>query len=269
MDIEWDVSIPLFDTHGHLDLEEFTGDREEIWSGFSKNDQNKLINIGFNEKTCINTMLLTRVYSNIYAAVGMHPHDASSFNEGWFEHLTAWLREDKTIAVGEIGLDFYRNLSPQDVQLKAFKAQLDFARGLNLPVILHCRDAGYNMSSVLKASPHWGILHCFQGDEELLDTGLKQDYYISIAGNVTYKNSPLPNIIRMVPWDRLLVETDCPYLAPLPYRGMRNEPMMLTLVIKKIQEILELSLEEVSYMLYKNAVNFLNQALESKKALSL
>ena len=124
MDIEWDMNLPLFDTHGHLDLNDFDMDRDEVWSIFSKNDKNILINVGFNEKTCINTRLLARQHINIYASVGMHPHDAASLNDEWFDKLAFWLKEDRVIAIGEIGLDFYRNLSPQDVQLNAFKAQL-------------------------------------------------------------------------------------------------------------------------------------------------
>ena len=125
------------------------------------------------------------------------------------------------------------------------------------------------MSSILQASPHWGILHCFQGDIDLLETGLSQNYYISIAGNITYKNSPLPNIIRRIPWDRLLVETDCPFMTPIPHRGKRNEPLMLAFIIKTIKDILGLSLEETSQMLYENAMGFLKQALASKEALNL
>lgn len=264
LDIKWNDSFPLFDTHGHLDLDDFNDDRISVYEKYSANEKNLFINIGFNFQTSLNTVFLTKQFERIYGSAGLHPHEASEFKSSWLSTLENFLQQEKMIAIGEIGLDFYRNLSPKTDQERSFIEQLEFARQKKLPVIIHCRDAGKEMSSLLKKYPHWGILHCFQGDLNLLETGLSMDYFISFAGNITYKNNKLNELIKEISEEKILVETDCPFLTPNPFRGKRNEPYAVSLVVRKIAEIIEKELEYTAELLYENGVSFINKALSFK-----
>ena len=264
LNLDWDMEIPLFDTHGHIDLLDYDLDRKQVLERYFSNKKNLFINVGIDYQTCLNTVLLTKRYKNLYGSVGLHPHGSSLFEGVWKDFLEKWTKEEKIIAIGEIGLDFFRNYAPVNKQKEAFNKQLDWAIDWNLPVIIHCRDAGDDMASILKEKPHWGILHCFQGEQKLLDVGLEQDYFISFAGNLTYKKTNLPKVLKQIPLKRLLVETDCPYLTPTPFRGKRNDPFAVSLVVKMVSEILDMELTETAKLLFSNAKVFLEKTIKAK-----
>jgi TatD DNase family protein len=207
---------------------------------------------------------LAAQYDMVYAAVGQHPHDAKKLDGAGLAELRNLAQQPKVVAVGEIGLDFYRDLSPRDVQRKAFQAQLAWAAKLGKPVVIHDRDAH---DEVIEVLANWaagladstlkgrmGVLHTFSGDLAMAERAIDLGLYISISGPVTYKNARrLPDIVQALPLERLLVETDCPYLTPHPHRGKRNEPAYVRLVAQRIAELRGISLEELAEATTANA----------------
>lgn len=239
----------LFDSHAHLDDEKFDEDREEVVTRSLQNGVTGIINAGSCMASSAQSVALAAQYDNIYAAVGIHPHDAKSAQEADYAQLAAWAQLEKVVAIGEIGLDYYYDFSPRDLQRTVFTRQIDVARQMDMPFIIHDRDAHGDILDVLKkeAKGLTGVLHCFSGSLEMAKEVIKLGFYISIAGPVTFKNAAkLPEIIKNVPLERLLVETDCPYLTPHPHRGKRNEPAYVKIVAEQVAQLREMELADLA-----------------------
>ncbi|AJQ25845.1 TatD family hydrolase [Pelosinus fermentans] len=230
----------LFDSHAHIDDEKFDIDREEVIQRAIDNGVTGIINVGASMESSARSIALAEKYEGIYAAVGIHPHDAKDALDTDYEQLVRWTALDKVVAIGEIGLDYYYDFSPREVQRSVFIHQLDVARQTNIPFIIHDRDAHGDLLEILKkeAKGLKGVLHCFSGSLEMANEVIKMGLYISIAGPVTFKNAAkLPEIVTKVPLEYLLVETDSPYLTPQPYRGKRNEPAYVKLVAEQVANL--------------------------------
>ena len=246
--------MKIFETHAHLDFKDFDKDRDELIEKCFQNGIEKIINIGVDEETSLRSIELAQKYDYIYASVGFHPHDAEKYSP---EILLKLLKNKKVVAIGEIGLDFYRNLSPKEVQEKVFEEQIQIAKQSNLPIIVHDREAHEDCLKILKKyQPLQVVFHCFSGDEIFAEQVLNEDWFISFTGTITYKNNRLENVVRMVPNDRFFVETDSPYLSPHPRRGKRNSPLNLTYIIEKIAELKGYSPKQIAEFSYQNAYNF-------------
>lgn len=239
----------LIDSHAHLDDRKFDDDRESLIKNFKNNNIELVINIGADLKTSQASVELAEKHDAIYAAVGVHPHSAKEVNTMVMEQLKELAENEKVIAIGEIGLDYYYDNSPRDVQRKWFIEQLKLAKELDLPVIIHTRDAAGETFEILKNNQNGnvrGVLHSYSGSVEMALDYVKMGFYISIGGPVTFKNARIVReVAEAVPLDKLLIETDCPYLTPEPYRGKRNEPVYVKYTAEKIAEIKKISYDDL------------------------
>ncbi|MCK9276111.1 MAG: TatD family hydrolase [Syntrophales bacterium] len=246
----------LVDTHAHIELQEFEKDREGVLERAKKAGIKAILTVGIDLDDSKKAVGLAERYSMVYAAVGVHPHDASGITPETYEELKTLARAEKVVAYGEIGLDFFRNRSPKDMQIKRFGEQLDLSVELGLPVIIHDRDAHKEIMDMIECykGKLTGVVHCFSGDYEMACRCLDLGYYISVPGTVTYKNSVmLRDVVRKIPLERLLVETDAPFLAPEPKRGKRNESSFITYTAGKIAEIRGVPYEVVATRTTQNA----------------
>jgi TatD DNase family protein len=229
----------LFDTHAHLDGEEYATDREEMIARARSAGVVHIVNVGFNLESSRRSVRLAEEYDLIYAAVGIHPHDAAEAGPGYLEELKEMAAHPRVVALGEMGLDYYRDLSPRPVQQKIFREQLALARELELPFMKILREN--------RPGPSGGVLHCYSGSWEMARECLALGLYLSIAGPVTYSNANrLKEIVTRVPLDRLLIETDAPYLSPAPYRGKRNEPAYVACTAEEIARLRGLKTEDLA-----------------------
>ncbi len=239
----------LFDSHAHIDDNRFTGEVEEVIIRAKDNGVSGIINVGACMPSSARSVALAEQYDCIYAGVGIHPHDAKDALETDYEQLAKWTQHAKVVAIGEIGLDYYYDHSPRDIQQAVLIRQLDVARQCHMPVIIHDRDAHGDIMHILRkeAKGMTGVMHCFSGSLEMAKEILKLGFYVSFAGPVTYKNSSkLKEIAQTVPLDRLLVETDSPYLTPQPYRGRRNEPAYVRFVAEEVAALRGLELADLA-----------------------
>ena len=240
----------FIDSHSHLDDERFNEDRDILIKSLKDNKVDIAINIGADLETSINSVNLANKYDNIYATIGVHPHSASEVTLETLNKFRQMSKNKKVVAIGEIGLDYYYDNSPRDLQRKWFKEQVELAKELNLPVVIHSRDATQETFDIIKEAQDGtlrGVLHCFSGSIQMAIEYIKLGFYISIGGPVTFKNARVVReVAESVPLDKLLIETDCPYLTPEPYRGKRNEPMFVRYVAEKIAEIKKISVEELA-----------------------
>ncbi|HSR34189.1 MAG TPA: TatD family hydrolase [Anaerolineae bacterium] len=256
--------MTLVDTHAHLDFAKFDADRPAVIERAKAAGVTTIINVGADLASSQRAVELAEQYDVVYAAVGVHPHDALKLDGAALGELRELAKQPKVVALGEIGLDFYRDLSPRDVQRRAFQAQLAWAAKLGRPVIVHDRDAHDEIMEILddwaaalSNSPlagRLGVLHTFSGDLSMAERAMDLGFYISISGPVTYKNArELPEIVQALPLERLLVETDCPFLTPHPYRGKRNEPAYVRLVAERIAELRGMSFDALALATTANA----------------
>ena len=246
----------IFDTHAHYDDEAFDEDRESLLQGMKQNGVDCIVNIGANMQTSRNTVALTEQYDFIYGAVGVHPSDVYDMTEADLETLREWSRLDKIVAIGEIGLDYHYPDTDKALQQKWFIRQLQLAREEKLPVVIHSRDAAADTLAIMQEHGRelGGVIHCFSYTKEMAAEYLKMGYYIGIGGVLTFKNAKkLVEAVEMIPLERLVLETDAPYLAPDPYRGKRNESAYLTYVAQKLAQIKGVSYEEIVAQTAKNA----------------
>ncbi len=252
----------IIDSHAHLDDKRFNQDREMIIKNLKNNGIELVVNVGADLKSSKSSVELANKYENIYAVVGIHPHSATQLNRGAMESLKELSKDEKVVAIGEIGLDFYYDNSPRDVQRAAFRAQIELARQLELPIVIHSRDADQETFDILQEAQDGNLkilLHCYSGSVELAEEYLKLGSYLSLAGPVTFKNSRIPKeVAKMIPLDRLLIETDSPYLTPEPYRGKRNEPMFTKYTAQAIADIKGISLEKIASATRENTKIFFN-----------
>lgn len=248
----------LFDTHAHYDDEQFNEDRDEIVSSLPSHGVGLVVNASSNEPSSREALLLADKYPFVYAAVGVHPHDAKSMDGGTIGRLEEMLHQPKAVAVGEIGLDYHYDLSPRDVQKARFAEQLELARHVSLPVVIHEREAVQDVLDILAAFPGvTGVFHCYSGSWETAKRLLDKGWYLSFNGVITFKNARrAAEVIRQMPKDRLMLETDCPYLAPEPFRGRRNSSLYLYKTAEKAAELLGLSFEEIAGLTWENGRRF-------------
>ncbi|OXS73626.1 TatD family hydrolase [Domibacillus enclensis] len=247
----------LFDTHVHLNAEQFEEDVEEAIQRAKEAGVSRMVVVGFDRPTITRAIELVEQHEALYAAVGWHPVDAIDMKDedlAWIEELSS---HPKVVALGEMGLDYHWDKSPKDVQKDVFRRQIRLAKKVNLPIVIHNRDATQDIVDILKeeeAADVGGIMHCFSGSAETALECVKMNFYISLGGPVTFKNAKKPKeVAQAVPLDKLLIETDCPYLAPHPYRGKRNEPAYVKLVAEEIAALKNVSYEEVAEATMHNA----------------
>lgn len=235
------MSLDLFDTHAHLHFPEFDTDREALLARAREAGVRRMLTIGTEPESSRAAVSLAAREAGVWAAVGIHPHDAGEADAAALAAIERLAAEPRVVAVGEIGLDYFRNLSPHEDQQRVFKALLGLARRVGKPAIIHCRDAHEDVLRILAeegVAEVGGIMHCFSGDVELARRCLDLGLVISLAGPVTYPNArALPEVARFVPADRLVVETDCPFLPPQGYRGKRNEPAYLAITATRVAEL--------------------------------
>lgn len=252
----------LFDSHAHLDANRFNQDRDEVIQRAKAAGVQYIMNPGADYETSMNAVKLAEAHDFIYAAVGVHPHDASSLDDMMLALLKNMAKNKKVKAIGEIGLDFHYDHSPRDVQRFWFRKQLQMAKALKLPVIIHDREANQEVFDILKEEDNYEagvLLHCYSGSAELAKEYVKLGAYISIAGPVTFKNvRKLIEVVDVVPLDRLMIETDAPYLTPEPFRGKRNESAYVKYVAEKIAKIKNISYDIVAKQTLENAKNYFN-----------
>ncbi len=246
----------LIDTHAHLQMDRYDNDRGDVIARAVEAGVECIINASFDLPSSQQAVKLAEEHENLYAAVGVHPHDAKLLDDETRDVLRGLAGHPKVVAIGEMGLDYYRDLSPRSVQKTAFEKQLRLAAEVDLPVIIHNRDAHKDTLEILRehAGQLRGVMHCFSGDIAFADDCIQMGLYVSFAGPVTYpKSYQLRDVAAHVAWDRFLIETDCPYLAPQFRRGKRNEPSYVKAVAKKIAEIRGVTFPEVARNTTSNA----------------
>jgi len=253
-------SLPsLIDTHAHLDSGQFAADRDAVIARAAEAGISHILTIGCDLASSQASVEIAAAHPSVYAAVGIHPHDAGEADATGLEKLRQLAAEPKIVAIGEVGLDFYRDRSPREVQRQAFGAQIRLARQLGLPLIVHDREAHEEVLQILReerASEVGGVLHCFSGDPAMAKACIELGFHISFPGTITYpKNDAAREVVRAVPIDRMLVETDCPYLAPQAYRGRRNEPAYVRHTAETIAAIKGLTIDDVARITTLNAFN--------------
>lgn len=246
----------FIDCHAHVHVKDFDADRAEVITRAQAAGLSKMINVGFDVEGNYAALALAQKHDFIYATMGIHPHLASEWNDQVGRKIFDTVkREPKIVALGEMGLDYYKNFQPRELQMSVFRAQLKMARELNLPVIIHCREAFEDTFTILKEEKiERVLLHCFTGTMEEAKRGWAAGYFMAFTGIITYASAgPLREVVKKCPSDRLLMETDCPFLAPQKYRGKRNEPAYVEEIYKKAAEIQKKSLDELAAECMKNA----------------
>lgn len=260
----------LVDSHCHIAGEAFDDDRDEVVQRAKDGGVVAMLNVGTGDPHSDDfrdAVAVAEKYENVFASVGVHPHDAKLYDDKAEEHLIELARSEKVIAWGEIGLDYYYDHSPRDVQREVFRRQIRTARELNLPIIIHSRDADDDTvcilseeisgNSELKTENWRGIMHCFGGTPEMAQALMPLGFMISFAGNVTFKKADnLRDAVRVVPLDRLLIETDCPFLTPIPLRGKRNEPAYVEHTAKFLAHFYRVSFETLANQTTRNFIEF-------------
>ncbi len=249
----------MIDSHAHLTMRKYRNDLKAVLDRARGAGVRAIVNIGFDADSSADSVGLAQGHPDLFAAVGVHPHDAETVDDYILAYLEELTADPKVVAIGEIGLDFYRDLSPRRVQEDIFVKQLALARKVGLPVIIHDREAHRRVMEILKGeNASNGVMHCFSGDMGLARQALDLGFYISFAGPITYNGGRAGDIMRKMPADRLLVETDCPYLAPVPFRGKRNEPAYVKYVLERAAQFLGKAVEEVEAITDENARRFFN-----------
>lgn len=250
----------FIDSHAHVDGPEFDADRKEVLRRAKDSGVQFILNVGTGDPhsgALERAVEFGRTHENIYTAIGTHPHDARLYDDEAEQKIKTLIQNERVIAWGEIGLDFHYDNSPRDVQVEVFKRQLRAARACDLPVIIHTREAESETIEILQseyaASKHGGIFHCFGGSLELAQAALELGFMISFSGILTFKKADeLREVAKHVPLARMLIETDCPYLSPIPYRGKRNEPAYVVEVARCLGELYDVELEAMGYLTSDN-----------------
>ncbi len=254
-----EITVPLIDTHAHIQSENFADDVEQVVERAHGAGVEKIIVVGGAGELSTNEsgLEIAQHHAGAFATVGMHPHDARHVSEEDFQKLRALTRDPKVVAVGETGLDFYYDHSPRDVQMEVFSRFIHLARETKLPLVVHDRDAHQEVEELIRRHGQGevrGVIHCFTGDMKAAEAFLDLGFYLSFTGIITFKNAgSLRDVVREVPMDRILVETDSPYLAPVPHRGKRNEPAFVRFVAEVIAQVKGLTMNEVAQTTNVNA----------------
>lgn len=249
-------AIPLIDSHAHLGLAQFDADRAAVLERARAAGVARIVEIGYDLATSRAAVALAAQHASIYAVVGVQPNHVAALPDDWLDQVRFLAQQPKVIAIGEIGLDYYWNAAPADVQEACFRTQLDLARNLRLPVVIHSRDARDDTIRVLRDAAHGlsGVMHSFSGDWDYARACLDIGFHLSFSGPVTFpKAIDLHDVVRRAPLDRMLIETDSPYLAPHPFRGKRNEPAYVRLIAGRIADLRGMALDDLARVLWRNA----------------
>ncbi len=260
--------MEIVDTHAHLDMPPFETDRDEVISRARQTGVNTIITIGIDLESSRKAIALAEKYPGVLATVGVHPQDSMGIKKEDIDRLAGMARHPRVVAVGEIGLDFYRNCSPREVQIQVLQWQLEMAKEVGLPVIIHCRQAqeeilpilfDWSNSANISDGRPIGVIHCFSGNLRTAEQYMEMGFYISIGAYIGYPSSTqLRDSVRSIPVERLLIETDCPFLPPQKYRGKRNEPSYTLMTLGVLAEIKQVSLEEIARQTTENARKVFN-----------
>ncbi|SDH67735.1 TatD DNase family protein [Pseudobutyrivibrio sp. 49] len=257
----------IFETHAHYDDEKFDGDRVELLSHLLReNNIGNIVNIGASFRGCKDSLKLAEEYENVYAALGIHPEEMDDMTQENLDWIKANASNPKVVAIGEIGLDYYwiKDEEGRAKQREWFQRQLDIAKEVNLPVVIHSRDAAEDtLNTIMRynTQENKGIIHCYSYSKEIALEYVKMGWYIGVGGVVTFKNSKkLVETVQAIPLENIVLETDCPYMAPVPHRGERNSSIFLSYVAEKIAEIKGVSVEEVERVTYENALRIYTKA---------
>ena len=246
----------IIDSHAHLYDERLSGRVDEIVGGLKEQGIESVFEVGYDLPSSQNAVKLSEKYEQIFAIVGTHPHDAKNFNEESIEYYRRSASLDKVIAIGEIGLDYYYDLSPREIQKDVFARQIELASEVNLPIVLHIRDAYKDALDILTSErdklKSGVLLHCYSSSAEMIKQFNKFDCYYALGGAITFKNAKKDDVITSIPEDRLLVETDSPYMTPVPFRGQANEPKYINYVVDKIASVKNLAREQIIEITSKN-----------------
>lgn len=247
-----------FDTHAHYDDEKFSADRDTLLASMPDSGVELIINAACDMESSKTSIMLAEKYPFVYASVGVHPHDAQSMDNTSCDALEQLSKHHKVVAIGEIGLDYYYDHSPRDVQKRRFREQLELARKTGLPVIIHEREACMDVLEIIRDFPDvLGVYHCYSGSWETAKIILDQGWYLSFTGVVTFKNAKkMPEVVGKMPADRIMIETDSPYLAPVPKRGERNSSLNLPYIAQRIGEIRGMTTEDVAALTMENGKRF-------------
>ena len=249
----------IFETHAHYDDKAFEEDRDELIKGLYTNKVDKVVNVASNLDSIDNTLRLIEEYDFFYGALGIHPSDSGDLTDEDMEYINSHLKDDKVVAVGEIGLDYHYDEPDRDIQKKWFVRQIDMARNMSLPMIIHSRDAAKDTLDIMQAEKCrdiGGVIHCYSYSVEMARDFLDMNFYIGVGGVVTFKNAQkLKDVVEYLPLDRIVTETDSPYLAPTPHRGQRNNSTYIPLVIDEISRIKGIDRLELEEILYNNALS--------------
>lgn len=248
----------LIDTHTHLDFETFDEDRELVIQRALENGLAAIITIGTDVETSEISIGLAEKYAPVFAAVGIHPTDCAEVTDADFEAIQKMASHPKVVAIGEVGLDYYHMRAPKEVQEESFRRQIDLAHALKLPLIIHNRESHEDMYRLLKdsaAADTGGVMHSFSGDEDFLHKILELDLHVSFTGNITFKKSDAAPLIQKTPLEKLLLETDSPFLTPVPLRGKRNESAFLIHTAQRIADIKGITVEEIGKVTSENAIS--------------
>jgi len=247
----------LVDSHAHLGMPQFNRDRYEVIQRGIDAGVELIFTVGTDVRDCQKAIEIARENERVFAIIGIHPHNAKDVNEETYSHLRTLAQDAKVKAIGEMGLDFFRNLSPREIQMARFRQQIHLAKELGLPIVVHARDAQKEVLTILReegAQETGGVFHCFSGGYNMAKSCVDLGLFISIPGTITFKNSPeLREVIKRIPLDRILVETDCPFLTPMPFRGKRNEPAYVKIIAMKLAELKGLPFDEVARITSRNA----------------
>lgn len=243
----------MIDSHAHLTMKQYRRDLPSVLKRARQAGVTAVITVGVDLASSIDGVALAEVSEDVFAAVGVHPHDARMLDQATLERLEELAGNAKVVAIGEIGLDFYRDLSPRHVQERAFRKQIALARKHELPIIVHDREAHRRTIEILRDERvERGVLHCFSGDVNMARQAMDLGFHISFAGPITYDGKRAGEILKHVVPDRIMVETDCPYLAPVPFRGKRNEPAYVRYVLEKVARLLGRPTDEIAYLTESN-----------------
>lgn len=246
----------IIDSHAHLSDERLIARVDEIHNGLADDGIESVFEVGYDLPSSKSAVELANKYDNIFAIIGTHPHDADKYGEECEEFYLSHAGDKKVLAIGEIGLDYFYDKSERNIQRDVFARQIDLADKVNLPIVLHIRDAYGDAVDILSAQKsklnHGVLLHCYTSSAEMIKQFNKFDCYYALGGAITFKNAKKDDVIKAIPEDRLLVETDCPYMTPVPFRGQPNEPKYVNLTVDKIASVKGLERKEIENMTYEN-----------------